>query len=94
MEQATYFITEVDDSDEKRNISNVNDRSVSLQRRRKRRKTLKVTNVEKRILAKLVEHEPVLWDKTNEFHNNNNALMAAWSKLAKEMPGRSGTHTF
>lgn len=102
MEQDTFFITEVvSEAEEKPFISNVTERIVTQRKPvnhiadrtishcKKRRKTLKVTNVEKRQLAKLVEQETVLWDRHDELHCNNQALLAAWSRIAKRMSGRT-----
>lgn len=102
MEQDTYYITVVDGDEKKKNTteagggerkakSNVVPRHKV---RTKRRKTLKVSNVEKRILAKLVEQHPCLWDKNHELHCNNHALLSAWSRISREMPGRNGIHCF
>jgi len=88
-----YFITDVD-GDDKRINSNADDRNEPRQAPKKRKtqgKTLKVSNVEKRILAKLVEQESVLWDQNNKQHCNNMALLAAWDRVASEMPGRNVT---
>lgn len=105
MEQDTFFITEIkEETEETPFISNRADRTESHQKpsisnsvkdrieshQTKRRKTMKVTNVEKSLLAKLVEQEPVLWDRNNQFHCNNHALSAAWSRIASEMSGRNG----
>lgn len=109
MEQDTFFITEIkQETEETPFLSNRADRTESHQKpsvsnsvkdrmeshQTKRRKTMKVTNDEKSLLAKLVEHEPVLWDRNNQFHCNNHALSAAWIRIARKMSGRNGKYIY
>ncbi|XP_037046440.1 uncharacterized protein LOC119081541 [Bradysia coprophila] len=97
MEEETYFITEVaSETEEKPLISNSNDKVESngksadllFIKNRNSRKSRIVSIAEKRLLAKLVEKEPALWDKNNELHFHGPALLAAWRKVSKQMPGR------
>ncbi len=105
MDQETYYITEVvSDTEEKPLISkqyvNVNNKmgsnekplhsDASFQRLHKRRRVMKVSTDDKRMLAKFVEKEPALWDKNNELHFHGPALIAAWKRISKQMGGRDG----
>lgn len=90
MEQDMFFITEVDVDVDDKSFINVADDRITSNQKRKKRESLKVTNIEKRILAKLVEQEPMLWDRNDEMCCNNNALSHAWNRIVKKMPGRNG----
>lgn len=98
MEQDTFFISEVvSETEEKPLILNYvhekigdEQRMASSQRLRKTRQTLKISNVEKRLLAKYVEGEPIIWDQNHELHCNTQALVVAWERIASKMPGRNG----
>ncbi|KAG4077064.1 hypothetical protein HA402_016051 [Bradysia odoriphaga] len=70
------------------NLNNIESRRLLFQNSRKSRKSRIVSIAEKRLLAKLVEKEPALWDKNNELHFHGPALSAAWRKVSKQMPGR------
>lgn len=61
-----------------------------LENSRKRRKSRSVSMAEKKLLAKLVEKEPALWDKNNELHFHGPALSAAWRRISEQMSGRGG----